>query len=290
MKRFLLTILFALVSLTVCFASQPMKHFKCAQFTFDYPATFKPIPISNAPHMRMKIASSKYIFTASCWNKNLDSNVSIWDDTVFENIAGLPINGELLGVEKITIETKYGRKRAVRQKSIVKDGSHSYCSITYFMINDGYLFIFCFFTDSSNAFFASSLQYQERFFKGLSFKKSTTSVSSDDEFYSYLLKTVKELNAQCPIRSDEVTTFRSVVLSGKTVCIKTTIAGRIKDYLDFDILKEKFCQNFCKALQKEFVEYLNRNNYSLSYFIFDEEENLVKVLTISPQDVLAYSD
>jgi hypothetical protein len=73
-------------------------------------------------------------------------------------------------------------------------------TVNYFMINDSYLYIFGFFSDRS-IFLSKDLNYQKNFLKGLSFNKNE-GVSLSDDFYSYLLETVKTLNA-LPVKTDE---------------------------------------------------------------------------------------
>ena len=290
MEKFLLSFLLLIASLCESYASQSMKHFKCDLFSFDYPSYYKTEPITNAPHMRMNVSCPKYMFTGSYWDKEFEPNTSIWDNDIFEGFASASINGKIIGVEKITLNTKSGKRRAIRLKSILTQGSIPMNAITYYMIKDVYLFVFCFFSYDSDIFSPSCLSYQENFFKGLSFTISNTQTAGDNEFYSYLLEAVKKLNAQCPYKTDEITTYRNIVLSGKTVCAKVTIADEAKDIIDFDLLKTEFCQNFMKAVPKNFFESLNEKGFSISYLIYDEEESLIKVLTISPKDVLKYYD
>lgn len=283
-KAILLSILLSLLTLTV----QGKKVFRCEKFSLEYPSDFVTIPISNAPHMHLKIGNDKCWFTASYWNKEYAPGTSIWDDELYESCLNMPVNGDLLDVEKITITTKQGKRRAIRMKSVLKKSSYKTYSVNYMMINKGYLFVFCFFSDYDDIFLSSELSCQEKFFKGLSFSNFSTRISKTDSFYDYLLKAVKVLNAQCPFKADEITTFKSVVLSGKTVCIKMVIDDGYIDYVDFGILKDKQCRNFSNVLQKEFFMYLKTNGYSMSYLVYDQEDSLYKVIRVSPQDVLNY--
>lgn len=113
-------------------------------------------------------------------------------------------------------------------------------------------------------------------------------VKSSDGFYDYLLESVKSLNAQCPFKTDEVTTIRNIALSGKTVCVRLEAPYEILNSIDYSILESISCENFSKALPKKFFVYLKQYGYSLSYLIYDETNKLHKVLNIAPGDVVEY--
>lgn len=287
MKRVLLFLLGIVLFMSFANASQAMKHFRGDLFSLDYPSDFSVIPISKAPHMCLKIGNNTCIFTASCWNKGYDANTSIWDDEIYESCKSIPVNGDLLGVDKVIIATKQGKRRSIRIMSVIKGSLSSTCSVSYMMIHNGYLFVFCFFSEQDDLFISSGLNHQERFLKGLAFKNAK---EKNEDFYSYLLKTIKGLNAQCPFKSDEITTYKNIILSGKTVCIKMEISDDYIESIDYSVLKSNLCANFSRALKKEFIMYLETHKYSMSYFIYDEEESLYKLMTISPQDILDYYD
>ncbi len=266
--------------------AQRMQIYKGERFTLSYPSDYATVPIQNAPHMCLKLGNERYLFTASYWDKGYRDGTSIWDDEIYEACKSLPVNGALLSVDKVMVTTNQGNRRSIRVMSRIDGEYTTTYTVNYFMINDSYLYIFGFLSDRS-IFLSKDLNYQKNFLKGLSFNKNE-GVSLSDDFYSYLLETVKTLNAQCPVKTDEITTIRSCVLSGKTVCIKLEVPNDVIDSVDYSLLKSIYCKNFSKAVPKYFFVYLNKYGYSLSYLIFDDLSELHKVMNILPSDVMAY--
>lgn len=268
--------------------SQPENPYTLAQnsrFSLSYPSDYRPVDIQNAPHMCLKLENNSYQFTASYWNKGYDESVSIWDDEMYEACNSLPIDGELLAVDKVKVSTKNGKMRSVRVMSTLNAEYSTINSVSYLMIQDGYLFLFAFYSDKT-IFEPADLEYQEKFLKGLFFQHYGE--DAFDDSYDYLMESVKSLNAQCPFYADEVTTIRSVVLSGKTVCIRLEASNEILESIDYSILESTFCENFSKTLPEKFFVYLEEYGYSLKYLIYDETNKLHKVLNISPMDVMEY--
>ena len=123
--------------------------YDCGLFSFTYPSTFKTIPIQNAPHMILKLESDDYIFSVSYWDYGISSDVSIWNDTIFERYQQMPIeNGYLVDIDKVGVQTKDGFIKSLKLKSNI----HQYLSdtisnlkvLSYIMIHEGYLFVFSF--------------------------------------------------------------------------------------------------------------------------------------------------
>lgn len=282
MKKSLLFFICLVLTINITMAQQTTKRFNCELFSFRYPSTFKTERIYNAPHMYLKISSPKYLVTLSGWNKMYGPDVSIWDDELYESSLNIPVNGELVSVDKIVVETQQGKRRAIRIQSKINGEYSTTYSVSYLMINSGYLFLGGFFS-GQNIFKASELIYQQRILRGLSFKQL---ISRNDEFKDYVMETVKGLNAQCPIKTDEITTLKNIFLSGKTVCIKMMVPSEYIELIDFSIFKSTLCENFSQTLEKSFVLLLKQEGYSVSYFIFDEADKLYQVLTISPQEIL----
>lgn len=289
MKKMLLLLGTTFFSLSMTFG-QTSKTFDCGLFFFDYPSNFKPIPIQNAPHMVLKLESDSYIFTASYWDKGFDDNVSIWDDEIFDLYKQNPIGeGTLVGITRETIQTKGG---AMRRCLKLKTNIYRYAQgfdinmkiTTYLMIYNGYLFVFTF-TSQGKYTKDSKTVYPDKIMKGLRFKSLKGNLSN---FNDYLLSVVKTLNSQCPMQVDECTTHMSVLLSGKTVMIKTIIDDSCEFLVDYDEFKSKMCENFSVALEKSFVQYLDRNGYTMMYMIYNEYDRLKKKVTISGHDILNY--
>jgi hypothetical protein len=87
---------------------------------------------------------------------------------------------------------------------------------------------------------------------------------------------------------DDCTTHLHVLLSGKTVMIKTLVEDFCDDLVNYDEFKKKMCQNFSVALEKPFVQYLDSNGYSVIYMIYNENDRLKKKISITGRDILNY--
>jgi len=96
------------------------------------------------------------------------------------------------------------------------------------------------------------------------------------------------LNSQCPMQIDQCTTHMNVVLAGKTLMIKTMIDDSCENLVDYDEFKKKMCENFSVALEKPFVQYLDRNGYTMTYMIYNEYDRFKKKITISGREILNY--
>jgi len=266
---------------------QVLKNFDCGLFSFDYPSSFKTIPIQNAPHMVLKLESDDYYFSASYWEKGLDKNISIWDNEFYELYKNPVGDGTLISITKEIIQTKSGSHRCLKLKTNIHRQNQgmniNIKMLTYLMLHDGYLFTFAF-SSQGNYSKETSTTYPDRIMKGLRFKSLQNSFSDLD---NALLEKVKKLNAQCPIMVDECTTHLQIVLSGKTVMIKTLVEDICDDVIDYDEFKQKMCENFSVALEKAFVQYLDKNGYSVVYMIYNEKEKLKKKITVSGHDILS---
>jgi hypothetical protein len=146
--------------------AQSMKQYSGKNFSLSYPSSYTPAPINNAPHMCLKLKNDNYIFTASYWDKGYSEGTSIWDDEIYEACKSLPVNGNLLAVDKITVPTKQDNRRSIRVISTIKENYSTICSVSYLMIQDSFLYIFAFFSDNE-IFLSKDLDYQKRFLKGL---------------------------------------------------------------------------------------------------------------------------
>lgn len=100
MKRYITFGLFILFWISFVSAQQ-LKTYDCKHFSFEYPSAFKSTTIQNAPHMVLKLDSDNYILSASYWDKGFDSNISIWDDELFELYKQNPVgDGTLVSITK----------------------------------------------------------------------------------------------------------------------------------------------------------------------------------------------
>ena len=288
MKKY--TLYFFLVFMCNYINAQSVKTFDCGLFSFEYPTSFKSIPIQSAPHMVLKLESANYIFSASYWDKGLAPDVSIWDDEIYYHYKQNPFDdGTLVGITKESIQTKGGVKRCLKLKSNmyrrVQGKDVNLKMVTYLMLQNGYLFVFAFVSEGKYTK-DSQTAYPDKIMKGLRLKKPSQVNTTD--FDSYLIEVVKKLNAQCPIKVDRCTTNQLVLLSGKTIMIKTLIEDSCNSLVDYDEFKKKMCENFSLSLDKAFVRYLDKNGYSLVYMIYNENDRFKKKVTITGRNILDY--
>lgn len=286
-KAFITIYIFIVSSLPI--NGQSKKTFEDELFTFDYPVSFKPDAIKNAPGMKLKLLSDSYGLSISYVETGWDENISIWDDRIsdriYKNYSG---NGHIVSTAKVTIQTKGGACRCLKlmtntQKQ--KQGvTYNLRNLSYLMLHKGKLFIVGFISDGKYTK-NSSTEYPEKIMRGFQFKGKE---KTEKDFDKYLLDTTKQLNSQCPIRIDQCTTHMSVLLSGKTVMIKTIIDDSCKGLVDYDEFKSKMCENYSVALDKPFVQYLDKNGYTMMYMIYNEYDKLKKKVTISGNDILKY--
>lgn len=281
-----------LYSVLVCICNlitaQPVKTFDCGLFSFDYPTPFKPIPIQNAPHMVLKLESDNYTFSASYWDKGLAPDVSIWDDDIYRLYKQNPVgDGTLIRISKESIQTKGGVKRCLKLKTNLHrrvKGKDVYLKmVSYLMLQNGYLFTFVFVSEGKYTK-DSPTTYPDKIMKGLRLKQISQVKTSD--FESNMIEVIKKLNAQCPMKVDNCTTHLLVLLSGKTIMIKTLIEDSCNSLVDYNEFKKKMCENFSASLDKAFVQYLDENEYSLVYMIYNENDRLKKKVTITGRNIL----
>ena len=275
---------------------QSLRTFDCGLFSFEYPITFKNSPIQNAPHMVLKLESDEYFFSASYWDKGFSPNVSIWDEEIVENYKTMPSDSfeKIISVEKDFIQTKGGKRRCLKMKSNILRSTQGMTvrikMLKYSMINDGYLFIFAFSSQGTYTI-NSSTAYNDNLMKGLKFKNKpnkTNEEPSFTEFLDHMSDVVKTLNAQCPILADECTIFKQVLLSGRTMMIKTQVNEVCFEFIDFEIFKQLMAENMSTALDKGFVQYLDIYGFSVVYQIYNEYDKLKKTVQIRGEDILRY--
>lgn len=287
MNRILLTICIFIVS-SLMVNGQSNKTFEDELFTFEYPASFKPNVIKNSPGMKLKLVSSSYGLSISYMETGWDEIISIWDDRISEqfnkNYSG---RGHIVNMEKVTIQTKdemYHCLKIMTNTQEQKQGTtFNLRNLSYMMLHKRNLFIVSFISEGKYTK-NSSTEYPEKIMKGFKFKSS----SNEIDFDKYLINVIKKLNAQCPIQIDLCTTHVQVLLSGNTVIIKTVTEDACDALVDYDEFKRKMCENFSTALDKPFIQYLDRKGYTIMYMIYNEYDRLKKKVIISGQDILYY--
>ena len=294
MRNTRISVLFciALISLFSCVSAQSNRTFDCDLLSFEYPIAFKTIPIQNAPHMLLKLESDDYFFSISHWKKGLPDFVDIWDDEVFDNYGNLANGfGKVVSSTKESLQIKNGSVHCMKVLSnsdrTAQGTTVKLRMLSYVLIYKGDIYLFSFLSQGSYSK-ASKTTYPQNMMKGLRFKSSISSGFDDSDFKDYVIDVVKSLNAQMPIEADECTTYLQAILSGRTVIIKTRVYSYCKDYIDYIAFKNKLSKNYSVALEKTFVEFLDKYGYSILYMIYDESENLTNKVSISAKDILRY--
>lgn len=287
MKRTIFTLF--LFCVVCCLNAQNTKTFDCGLFSFEYPISYKAAPIQNAPHMVLKLEHGSAFFSASYWDKGFEPGTDIWDDTFVEMYKNMPVqNGEMLSVTRETLHTKGGNVKCIKAISNVHKQVYGQSinlkMLYYAVIRNEYLFVFTF-CDNGQYKYGERTAQSDNFMKGLKFKNTS---SSQTDFKSYLLEMVKGLNAQCPIQTDDCTTFKQVLLSGKTIMINTFVPTECYGLVDFDVFKQTLAQNYSAALDKSFVIYLRNEGYSIAYMVYNENQKFKKRIAITADDILAY--
>ena len=94
------------------------------------------------------------------------------------------------------------------------------------------------------------------------------------------------MNSQFPMQVDDCTTYLQMILSGKTIILKTLVEDDCDDLIDYDEFKSKACKNYSVALEKDFVEYLDKKGFSIVYMIYNADDLLKKKIPITAKDIL----
>lgn len=281
-------LLISLLNVCSCSNHQSSKTFDCGLFSFEYPSCFKPITIQSAKHMVLKLESEDYILSASYWERDIDDDVSIWDDGIIEEYENFsPDNSQIVGIEKINLFIKNGDCQCLKIKSNIIQNNVSIRLVNYIMINNGYLFVFGFV--SSGKYTINSITKEtDSFMSGLKFKSPAKKKISFEELQEKILDDIKTLNAQCPIHPDECTTFTQILLSGKTIIIKTIIEDSYEKQIDYNLFKKQMCENYTVSLPKEFIQLIEEYGFRLEYHIYNENNILKKTISITGNEILNY--
>ena len=287
MKRYIAFVFFVVATLHIV-NGQTYKDYDHELFHFRYPDSYKSEPIKSSPGMILKMASGDNFLSVSIRETGWDESISIWDDRIFERLSNNHSGSDrIVSMSKEMINLKDESRRCIKIMSNLrkqKQGVNIDIKIlSYMMLHKGKLFIIGF-TAPGKYTKASSTSYSEKIMRGFMFKSTNREV----DFDSHLLDVVKKLNAQCPMQIDPCTTYLQVLLSGNTVMIKTLIEDVCDTLVDFDEFRNKMCENFSVALDKPFVQYLDRNGYSIMYMIYNENDRLKSKVKISGQDILNY--
>ena len=311
MKKALLILLFSTFTLSGCCSTT--KTFDCGLFSLEYPSIYSNNPIRESPHMVLKITSNDSYFSASYWNYDLDDSISIWDDNIYESYKerymNLPSDKDAVFVDisKVMVETKSDKIRCLKILFNCKmeiSGQLVQCKCTHYITTfQGNLFVFGYASEGKYKKGDSTLEI-EKLLHGLKFKNVPqitkrnngssktieSNTNSKEHFEKKLLETIKTLNAQCPIRTDECSTLTQVLLSGNSIMYKVIVDDDCVDYIDIDEFKDAVCYNESKAVGKQFAELMIRYSYLLKYALFDTSNILIDVVLISGYDILKYCE
>lgn len=258
MKKILLLIL-SIQTLLSC--GQSTNTFDSDLLSFTYPANYKEERIENAPHMLIKIASVNEYFSISVWNYAINDDVSIWDEQFYEHALNMPIQGKLLSLDKVLIETKNGEKQCLKIKS---NADNNMKMLTYLLINEGYLYVLVY-TSPGEYTISSTTQESDRLIKGIFFKQIKDNYDTNDlshikaEVKKYYTKFCAELNKQLPATVDEVTTLQSVAFIDWTFSCHYAVRMDFADYSDSEI---KDIMRTLKKNNKDRVKYLLTRGYN----------------------------
>jgi len=268
------------------------KSFDCELLSFEYPSSFRNVPIQQAPHMVLKLESKDYFFSISYWDNEYPDEMTAWDNLIYSLAQNYKIdNGVLVSITKDKLVTKGGDVKCLKLKFNIQERVQGYDfkmkNLMYIVVNQGYLFMFSFMSEGQYAQ-SDPTTYYDNIMKGLKLKHITHTENKKDDFHDTLLKYVKTLNAQCPIESDECTVFENVILVGNSITIKTVIPDECEPFIDLELFKYTMCSNFSKALDQQFFEYLKKEKYNVVYMIYNEYNEYKNRVTISAQDVLYY--
>lgn len=154
--------------------AQTTKTFDCGLFSFEYPISYKAVPITYAPHMVLLLENGNDSFSASYWDYDLDSETDIWDDRFVEYYKQVPVkDGKVICVSREHIYTKDGYAKCLKILSnaqICESGtSHNYKMVNYVMVKGEFLLVFCYGSIGSYTYGDRTLQ-TDILMKGLKLK------------------------------------------------------------------------------------------------------------------------
>lgn len=169
------TISIFLICLMSAFAfsmkAQSTRTYYCDLFEFTYPLSYKVTPITNAPHMVLKLEDEKHLFSASYWDYNLDDDFNIWDDECVKNYQhSNDPNSTVVSVTKDYISTKKGYVKCLRilanATKNINGTVYHWKTITFIFTKREYLFVFSMMSEGSYNE-QSDLRYPKSLMSGL---------------------------------------------------------------------------------------------------------------------------
>ena len=275
-----------------CACSQE-KVFENSIIKFSYPAEYTEVKPQNAPHMILNIESNNSIFTISKWEYDIDESIDVWNDNIYNRYRnGLPGTNCVLS-EKVILQTKYENLRAIKIYTNLEDNGNKVGSITYLFIKSGNLFVITYnqpmvLTSQSSSKVAEKFLYPLLIKNNAKTSKKEPSMSIE-EFENYIIEKYKDVNKTLPMKVDEITTLFGVMNMGKTLFFKYRIDSKYADYINNEWAikyKEQTLLNMMSSIpnSEEFATYMSRSSIKMTYLIFDNKDNLIRTIHITPKD------
>lgn len=257
--------------------------------SFTYPVTYKSVSIQDAPHMLLKLESERKNFSISCWDYGYDEDVSIWDDFFYKRYKAMQTEDRrIVDVSKGEVNIKNGSIRCLRaiteHKEIVNGQVAQVKTLQVLLIYEGRLFI-CQLTNEIDVSDNKLIKESDDLMVKLELKSC---LPSQQELNDYLKKIVDELNTQCPIKWDECSSLKRAIFIDTTVTFYVEVDGRCEKLLDVAEFKRRLAQNLSLALEKSFVKYMDQNNYTFAYLVYNKNGELIHKISVTSGDVLNY--
>lgn len=248
--------------ITFCALSFAQKTFNHELLSFTYPSYFKESPIKNAPHMILKLESEKYLFSISYWNYNLDESIDVWNDDIYNRYKGFipDKNANFVSIEKVLIKTKNSTEHCLKIKTNTTKNNIKLKTLFYIMKKGSCLFVFTFLSEGSYTT-KTSTTYTDNIMKGLLLKNiiknehsNTISLETKNKIKNRYIAICREMNAQLPVKVDEITTLNSILFINWTITCTYKTDIDVNDYTDSEIKEiNKTLYDEGKDLTKNFL-------------------------------------
>lgn len=269
--------------------AQSTKTFDCADFSFEYPESFSSAKIRDSTRIVLKLQSKYYELLVSCAKSGWPKDKNIWDDDVRERfITNYSGKGKIVSITKEIVQIKDDTARCLKimlnSRKQIDNSELLLKSVIYLFFNNGNL---CMFTFGSQGEYSkgSPTTYPDKIMKGLKLKKNSF---TEDDVSSLKRMIFESINEAYPIRVDECLTILQVSLTENTITYKVQMDNSCEGYVDYDAFKEEMIYYFTIVLEKSFFQNLDKIGCSISYLIYNENEQLRKAITINPKEILTY--
>ncbi len=269
--------------------AQSTKTFDCADFSFEYPESFSSAKIRDTTRIVLKLQSKYYELIVSCVESGWPKDKNIWDNDVRERfITNYSGNGKIVSITKETVQIKDDTARCLKimlncRKQI--DNSELLLKgVIYLFFNNGNL---CMFTFESQGKYSkgSPTTYPDKIMKGLKLKKNSF---TGNDVSSLKRMIFESINKAYPIHVDKCLTILQVSFSENTITYKIQMDNSCEGHVDFGAFKEEMVYYFTIVLEKSFFQNLDKNECSIAYLIYNENDQLIKTITLNPKEILTY--